>query len=537
MKIAPNWLDKAIGQIDPQRALERVRARAMLSSLTDGGSYVGGDTSRRSMRFWAARNTSADAATLPVLNKLRANTRDLARNNPLAGGAINSVVTAVVGTGLAPEPQILAGRLKLTEEQANAWQQEAKEIFGLWAENPLWCDITATQTFWEKQDLVFRSSLESGDCFALLPMLKHAGEPFATKLQVIEADRACNPGQKSDTIEWAGGLRCNEYGRPLQVAIANKHPGDVLAAGLQWSVYDFIGAKTGRRNVLHVTTQLRPGQRRGVPYLAPVIESLKQLGDYTEAEITAAVISGAFSVFIESENNANNSAGYDMGVATAGPGQIAGNEAYIAPGAIVDLMPGEKVTTANPGRPNAAFDPFVQAILRQIGVSLELPFEVLVKHFTASYSAARAALLDAWRFYKKRRQWLSWQFCQPVYEAVIWEAVATGRISAPGFLNDPMIRACYLRCLWVGDAPGAIDPLKEAEAAEKRVNIGISTLAKESIAFDGSNWEDNHKQRAREFAARKEAGLEVAAPVAAPANPAPSKPDAPPEDATDLEQE
>ena len=42
---------------------------------------------------------SADADLLPALPELRNRSRDLARNNPLAGGAINTVVTNVIGTG------------------------------------------------------------------------------------------------------------------------------------------------------------------------------------------------------------------------------------------------------------------------------------------------------------------------------------------------------------------------------------------------------------------------------------------------------
>ena len=47
----------------------------------------------------------------------------------------------------------------------------------------------------------------------------------------------------------------------------------------------------------------RAEQYRGVPYLAPVIESLKQLTRYSEAEIMAAVINGFFTVFITTEEN------------------------------------------------------------------------------------------------------------------------------------------------------------------------------------------------------------------------------------------
>ncbi len=60
------------------------------------------------------------------------------------------------------------------------------------------------------------------------------------------------------------------------------------------------GRETGRRNILHVIDRERAGQVRGVPVLAPVLEALKQLGRYTEAEINAAVISAMFTVFVES---------------------------------------------------------------------------------------------------------------------------------------------------------------------------------------------------------------------------------------------
>ena len=165
------------------------------------------------------------------------------------------------------------------------------------------------------------------------------------------------------------------------------------------------------------------------------------------------------------------------------------------------------ISVADPKRPNTAFDPFVLAILRQTGVALELPFEVLVKHFTASYSAARAALLEAWKFFMTRRYWLSVNFCQPVYEAWMAEAVATGRISAPGFFDDPLIRRAYCGSEWVGPAKGMIDERAEVEAAQWRVEMGISTLAEETAALTGGDWEKKHVQSAKEFRMRKEAGL------------------------------
>jgi capsid protein len=64
-----------------------------------------------------------------------------------------------------------------------------------------------------------------------------------------------------------------------------------------------FGAKTGRRNILHLLYQERIGQRRGLPYLAPVLEALKQLGRYTDAELMAAVVAGMFTVFLNQKRS------------------------------------------------------------------------------------------------------------------------------------------------------------------------------------------------------------------------------------------
>ena len=126
-----------------------------------------------------------------------------------------------------------------------------------------------------------------------------------------------------------------------------------------------------------------------MPFLAPVIEALKQLGRYTDAELVAAVVSGMFTVFIEKESASSDGT---FGEIIPEEAQVdAGDDSTIelAPGAIVDLNEGEKAHDMNPGRPNTAFDGFVVAICRQIGAALEIPYELLVKNFNASYSASR----------------------------------------------------------------------------------------------------------------------------------------------------
>jgi len=234
------------------------------------------------------------------------------------------------------------------------------------------------------------------------------------------------------------------------------------------------------------------------------IEPLKQLGRYTDAELMAAVVSGMFTVFVESESGDPT---FDLSDTSDETGSATTDDDYkLANGAIVGLAPGEKIHDSNPGRPNSTFDPFTMSILRQIGVALELPFEILIKHFTASYSAARAALLEAWKYFLSERQWLIDNFCREIYKVWMYEAVINGRIAAPGFLSDPMMRKAYLDSEWVGPAKGQIDELKEIKAAELRVNIGTSNLSIEAAEM-GRDWEKVHPQSVKEYNAREKDGL------------------------------
>lgn len=171
------------------------------------------------------------------------------------------------------------------------------------------------------------------------------------------------------------------------------------------------------------------------------------------------------------------------------------------------MKEGESIETANPGRPNQAFEPFVQAIVKQVGAALQVPYELLIKHFSSSYSASRAALLEAWKAFKTRRAWFADNFCQPIYEEWLHEAVLTGAVNAPGFLEDEEIRTAYCQAAWNGPQPGQLDPVKETQAAVARVEAGFSTRTKEAAEMTGTDFEQNAMIAKRENALILESGL------------------------------
>ena len=503
-----NILDKAISIVSPSWALERQRAR---NSLAFYNGWSGASLTRPALAGWRPTAADADADLIYDLPLLRSRSQDLYRNAPLAGAAINSMATHVVGTGLSLQPAIDIESLGWTEEKAEQWKKVLMRRWRLWAESTD-CDITRTLNFYLLQDLAFRSMLLSGDAFGLVTGATIDGRELIA-IQLIEADRVCNQDNQSDSDQLVAGVQMDRYGAPVAYHICRSHPGSrtQTMAPTEWDLIPAYG-QTGRRNVIHLFDRLRPGQTRGVPVLSPVMEHLKQLQRYTEAELQSAVISGAFAMFIKMDPTAfqdlfGESSDDYLNAAKSWDGNFP-TGSLSGPGKAVNLLPGESIDSTNPGRPNSAFDPFVQAIVRQIGARLGLPFEVLIKHFTSSYSASRAALLDAWRVFRVRREMLAAQFCQPIYEEwLAWE-VANGRITAPGFFSNPDLHAAYCSANWIGDGPGSIDPEKEVRAAELRVAMGISTLAAESILHDGVDWETKHAQRAKEVTMRRAAGLE-----------------------------
>lgn len=488
-----NIVDRVVSYFSPVRGLERAKARAFLA-LAGSGGYEGGRRDKRSMRNWRPWQTSANEDISPDLPALRSRSRDLVRNVPIATGAIQTVVTNVVGDGLYLQSQVNRNRLGLTEEQADEWQRQAEEEFTVWARNP---DFTGRQNWDELQALAMRSVLESGDSFVARRRRLDRGDTYGLKLLFIEADRVSNPNDGQNTANLVDGIELDADGKPIAYHISTKHPHDVTTGvKREWRRFELGGSTTGQPLILHLYHQQRVDQARGLPYLSPVIEAVKQLGNYSEAEAAAAVVASMFAVFVKRPMPDGTDDRLAIGDTTdsVAPSQ----ETTLKNASVVELYPGTDITVPDLKRPNTGFEGFVSAIAKQIGVALELPYEVLLKSFTASYSASRAALEMAWQMFRTRRSWLAWKFCQPVYEWVITEAVASGRLAAPGFFNDPIIREAWLGSEWIGPANISIDPQAEARADQIDLEMQVKTRAQIIMERTGGSFEAKQAQLAKE---------------------------------------
>ena len=499
-----NIFDRVVTAIDPEKGLQRLGARKKIEILNSGYSNYGASHTKKSMKGWLYGGGSSKEDIEENLPTLRQRSRDAYMGIPLATGALKTYRTSVIGAGLSLKPKIDADALGLTEAQAEVLEKEILREWSLWADSTD-CDAARLSNFYELQQLAFLNWMLSGDVIALLPAWERKGSVYDLRINMIEADRCSTPTDKTWNDNVVDGVERNARGEVVAYYISRNHPLSQNGYIQTWDRVKAYGKNTGRRNVLHLMNRERIGQVRGVPLLAPVIEALKQLGRYTDAELVAAVISGYLTVFIEKESaSPENMLGEmvpeDQQVDREDAGTI-----EMAPGAIVDLNEGEKANAVSPGRPNANFDGFVSAICKHIGTALELPQELLLKMFNSNYSGSRGALLEAWKTFDMYRDWTVSGFCQPIYEEWMAEAVAKGRIRAPGFFADPAIRKCYTNAEWYGPSRGQIDPKKEVEAAQLRVDAGFSTATKEAMELTGTDYADNMKQRKKELRMKREA--------------------------------
>jgi len=486
----PSAFEKGLAFIAPAFARKVYGARVAFA-MAD--TYHGASKTRRAVAGWSTGGGDADADTLPYLEDLRERSRDLVRNSAVGGAAIVTKTTAVVGTGLTLQANVnrdtLKARIGLTDEQLDEWERTTEAEFKLWGKCP---DIEDKLTIYEIQELAFRSVLENGDLLITTPYKLRPKQAYGLKIQMIEADRVCNRDNTADTETKSGGVNRDSDGATISFDVLTTHPGRRFHSVRKWTTVKANGAD-GRRNAWLLFHKVRIGQTRGIPDLAPVIEVIKQLSNYTDSTALSAVIQSLFTVFIETPDSESLDLPTEKNF-----------DQEMGHGNIVELNEGEKVQFAAPSQPGGNFDPFVMALTRQIGARLEIPFEVLMKHFTASYSASRAALIEAWRYFMGRREWLANNLCLPLYELFLTEAVFLGRISAPGFLNgDPIIREAWLGADWVGDAPGQIDEGKAVDAAKKRIDAGFSNEAIETTALTGRDWDNVYRQRKKEIETRR----------------------------------
>ena len=520
-----------------QKKREKARARMPTPRIKNSG-YSDGGASRASsiLKSYLPVRLSAKSDIDANLPLLRNRSADQATNTPIGAAAIQTSAIHTIGAGLKLFPRIRYMELGISHEEARAWQKKARSEFDLWAASKH-SDLYRRNNFYDLQDMAYVSYLVDGDAFALFrrkPPTSYM--PYTLRLQILEGNRVSNPmdgsfpgGLGPFAVEMVSpetgnrivsGVEIDADGAVEAYWVCNKVQGDAveIAKVEEWVRVKAFGDLSGMPNIVQICHDIRSEQYRGVPYLAPVIETLKQVSRYTNAELTAAIVKSFFALFFTnnpsgaSDMPAPSTYGMDGEEYDPRAPVVDASEYGLGPGTLNALPAGVDVKAVDAGRSMSTFDAFVSQLIKQIGAAIGVPYEVIMKNFTSSYSASRAAMLQAWEEFKLRRTWFARDFCQPVYEAWLAEAVAIGRIEAPGFFDDPVIRAAWCHADWYGPTMSILDPVKDITGSALRVQYGLSTREREAAEMTGTDFEENIEQLSWEQKKLEELGLPKGSP-------------------------
>jgi capsid protein len=151
----------------------------------------------------------------------------------------------------------------------------------------------------------------------------------------------------------------------------------------------------------------------------------------------------------------------------------------------------------------------MEAQLKLIGMAVNIPYEVLIKSFNASYSASQASIQDAARGWKIAGNEWAYRYCQPVYDQFVEMLVRLKVIDAPGFFDNPIIRNAWCRAKWRGPAMLHVDPRKSVESYINAINNNLITRESASQALYGEDWDMVNDRNAQELQKMRDRGVGV----------------------------
>lgn len=464
--------------------------------------------------------------------------RDRARRcyfeSPQARALVNRLADFVIGNGLsyqaAPVWELIDGPGDPSEAAQKKRYKTKRDLdlrFAMWAgsHEPDSCD---EKTFYELQREEFINCLVDGETITVLRYSDDPNRMSPINVQFYMPEQLCNPKGYAPAPGYTlcNGVETDEAGR--EVALWLKPPGDdmgtgtVTAAGGGYGHNQFstgepvrfpVRSPSGRRFVIH---HKMPGC---VSMLAPYVHEFQKMDDARLAELEAMILNSLFALWIKPGPDAAGTALLDkMKKAGAADQSARANDSgttlnQIFKGAMVfpSLKAGEEAQSFDTKRPNLNVQEFSRNIYKGIAAAEGVGVETAEMQYNSSYTAAVAAGKAFWTKVEIDRDEETSQWSSPIQEAWFVAEIAAGRTKAKGFADSPLIRRAWLNAIWLGSSMPILDPLKEALAVEKRLNMGHTTGERESMKYNNSDFNENVRQQKSE----NEKLAEARAPIAA----------------------
>jgi lambda family phage portal protein len=446
-----NFLERFVAQFAPEAGLRRLAARHGFESLSLRG-YDGAAVGRRT-DGWRTAATSADTEIAGGAARLRHRMRDLTRNNPHAAKAVAVLVNNIVGAGI--RPRAASGDAALDKAVNDLWER--------WSAR---ADADGLADYHGLTTLAVRGMIEGGDVFVRRRMRRPGeGLPVPMQLQLLEADHL-DEGRSEAFASGARVVRGIEYdaiGRRSAYWLFPDHPGD-LGVPASRSIQSVRVPADG---IAHLFERQRV-QSRGVPWGTPAMRALRDLDDWTNAELVRKKTEACLVGVVIGADEA------DQGVAPSVIDAEGKTIEQFEPGLIAYARGGKDIKFNQPAS-TAGVSEWLRAQLHIIAAGFRVPYELLTGDLSqVNYSSLRGGLVE----FRRMVDALQWQlvipgFCEPIWAWFCEAAWTAGLIPRPA-----------IKVEWSPPRFDAVDPLKDAQADLLMIRSGTMTLP-QAIARQG----------------------------------------------------
>lgn len=446
----------------------KTRARAMYPNGGSSWNY-GFEGAQRQRRLLAFRPSEAAINTLLVQSGpiLRARARHLVRNNPYAKKAQRVFVTALVGTGIRPIPQIENANLKALATR-------------LWSD---WCDeadADGVVDFYGLQVLAARAMFDAGECFMRFrPRLPEDGLSVPFQIQLLESEfcpyELNSIASNGNVIK--AGIEFDKIGRRVAYWFWKRHPGEYLSTNGVDQGYTRVPAE----EVVHLFEPLRPGQIRGVSWLSAAIVRAYVLDQYDDAELERKKTAALFAGFIvkKSADDAGPLEPQDQPSVVQADSHVAAPDEAVAgltPGMLQVLLEGEDIKFSNPADVGPNYEAFEYRALLGLCAAMDMPYSsVTGDRNKASYSSERSGQLDMRAAISLiQRTVMIFQMCKPTFKRFMSDAVLVAALPIKAADFNKSMRD-YVRAKWIPPRQEWVDPLKDTQAENLAMRAGITS--------------------------------------------------------------
>ena len=419
------------------------RQPVVTESKRGARSWDAATDSRLNSAHWApAKGQSVNDDWSSYGETLRKRCEHEARNHPTVRGVINTHKIDVVGAGAYPVLQV--------ECETDSYASALEDIWSEWWEMP---DLNGQLS---GADLLRQNVgmwWTAGEFLNQIVMDASADTPLKVRALAIHPNRLGTPPTMWGEVTL--GVRRSKLGRPLSYWIKNEDATKRYTVGLDYS-------EIPSDQIVHGFEVEEPGQVRGIPLLASALDSIAEFRDYDAQVLDAARAAADYTILLSTDHP---DATY-----------LAVNESTsIERRTISTLPPGWRAQQVDAKQPTTNYIDYRMERQRDIGRGVNMPLMMIrLDSADHNYSSARFDGQLYVRGVSMLQRYLERIALNRFLRSVEVEA-RVGRLL-------PERPAGRVRFVWTWPTPPHVDPKKEAEGSEVRLENMMSSLVSECAA-------------------------------------------------------